>query len=556
MNANLPRQSSLFSVFLIGLAVLVLWGCSPKSESPAQDALSPPIPTDETPSLPSIQAPGSELDPRGVVPWFEGDVEAALSLATQEHKPLLLFWGVAWCPACDALKNTVFVAPEFIALSSQFIPVYLDGDSHDAQRWGEQFAVRGYPSVIVMGPQGDEITRFPTGIDVDRLVSVLASVITHRRSSATLYSQALANPAQLTPEDYNQLAFYSWWQQSGIAPEPMTSSAFSRLAKGAAMIGNAAASDRLLLLSLLRRYSEEQSLSIAQVEQVVARLKPLLADRQAVLAHRDILMYWSEELLSLVAEPGPARSDLVTRWVAAMKSIRYLDSLSSAEQMATWLPELYFYWMDNPEASRLLLTDQAELLAQFDHLNQISLGPARHSFVSQAAEVLLAARLPVQARNVLTRELTGSAVPYYAMAQLAAFEQTAGNASAALLWRKKAYQAARGPATRFQWGVDYLIALLQMQPDNLVEVERVLEGLLANLAPAQDVFAGRNFKRLRSLLAHLEQWSGGSVSVSLAAFYASLQDACLAAKQTPMLLQNCLSLGQDAPSQEALKTAQ
>jgi thiol-disulfide isomerase/thioredoxin len=121
---------------------------------------------------PSIAAPEYYDDGTGIQ-WLKGDVEGAFALAAEQNKPVFLYWGAEWCPPCHAIKATVFNTREFLERSRLFIPVYLDGDTDDAQRYGEQFAVAGYPTMIVFSPDGQEITRIPNGIDIQAFAEVL-----------------------------------------------------------------------------------------------------------------------------------------------------------------------------------------------------------------------------------------------------------------------------------------------------------------------------------------------------------------------------------------------
>src|SRR5688572_33174778 len=57
------------------------------------------------------------------------------------------------------MKANLFKDPAFIAETENFVPVYLDGDTAGAQQWGERFGISGYPTVIVLQPDGTEITR-------------------------------------------------------------------------------------------------------------------------------------------------------------------------------------------------------------------------------------------------------------------------------------------------------------------------------------------------------------------------------------------------------------
>jgi protein disulfide-isomerase len=111
-------------------------------------------------------------EPRDIA-WFDGSLEGAFVVAKRESRPVLLYWGAEWCPFCHTLKSTVFSRADFIAKSHLFLPVYLDGDDEGAQKWGEQFGIQGYPTLIVLDPEQHEIIRLGAGRDVSQYATAL-----------------------------------------------------------------------------------------------------------------------------------------------------------------------------------------------------------------------------------------------------------------------------------------------------------------------------------------------------------------------------------------------
>lgn len=102
----------------------------------------------------------------------------ALALAAKQDRPVLLdFTGSDWCPPCMKLHEDIFEKPEFSAFAREkLITVMLDFPrskelSPELKKQNEElaqkYAVRGFPTLILLSPQGKELDRkvgyFPGG---------------------------------------------------------------------------------------------------------------------------------------------------------------------------------------------------------------------------------------------------------------------------------------------------------------------------------------------------------------------------------------------------------
>src|SRR2546429_8648086 len=145
------------------------------------------------------------------ISWYKGDVDSAFGVAKAEKRPVFLYWGAVWCPPCNPVKATIFNRQDFIERSRFFVPVYIDGDSPSAQRLGARFKVSGYPTMILLKPDGTEITRLPGEADAEQYIRVLSMGINGARPVKETLSAALDTrgaAAKLSSDDWRMLAYY------------------------------------------------------------------------------------------------------------------------------------------------------------------------------------------------------------------------------------------------------------------------------------------------------------------------------------------------------------
>lgn len=497
---------TLYQACLMITAVVFVAACSP----------DPTVETVDTPSH------GTNVS------WFQGDLDSAFAAAVEQDKPVFFYWGADWCPPCQEIRNTVFKSSRFLELSKEFVAVYMDGDTERAQQAGEQFGVKGYPTMIVFDKTGVELTRIPGGIDIAKYNDVLGLALDSITPTKELVRQLIAGET-LTEKDLKQLAFYSWGQDFTALPEEYDVEIF---AKAAEQSNNPITASRLYMQYLSEQMSDEATVVPGALEKVSG----FLNDDSLVLANWGAFAYYTEELLPLLAE-APNREALKTNWLGKVRALRKHQSLSTADQLGGFLPDIVFHFAEYPDSELPVdvATDLRAAVARADNITTNA--SARQSVVSNISYILQQAKLYDDARAILTAELEKSEAPYYFMSSLSALAEKEEDIEAAVAWRKQAYETSVGNATRLQWGGAYVRALIRMTPEANEEILRVTEELVANFEGANDIFSGRNFRVLRSLAKALHEWQGDNSNLNQ--LFAELAGRCAQFDNDSAFKTNC-----------------
>ena len=462
-------------------------------------------------ALPAQAASGQDPPADGPqIAWFAGDVDAAFARARSEHKPLFLYWGASWCPPCNQVKATLFKRRDFVDRSSQFVPVYLDGDQPNAQKLADRFRVRGYPTMILFASDGAEITRLPGEIDPQQYLQALSLGLGSGRSArATLRSALAPGAAGLTAEDWGLLATYSWDTDEGqLVAADRVASTLVALAK-ACPSRYQASSDRLALRAIIATAAGRGTVTVERAR-ALAHVQSVLQDAARARAAFDLLVQWAPIIAGSLTDPdSTARQQLIARWDARLAAFADDAGLSTADRLDALSARADLQKLADPNAPVAPALAQAIGTAAQRADQDTTDRYERQAVIASAADALSAAGLGSQSDALLKAELARSPSPYYVMAVLAANARKRGDSTAALDWYEKAYGLAQGPATRLQWGVRYAVALTELAPDQQQRVDQALAQVIDDLDPAPQTFYGRNRMALERLGAGLQRWNSG-----------------------------------------------
>ncbi|HZE91494.1 MAG TPA: thioredoxin fold domain-containing protein [Rhizobacter sp.] len=437
---------------------------------------------------------------------------AAFAQARAEHKPLIVYWGAAWCPPCNQLTATLFNRQDVIERTRAFVPVYVDGDSPGAQKLGARFKVNGYPTLVLFSPQGVELTRLPGEVDAAQYTQLLTLGMNAQRSVKDLLADARAGGASarhLSDNDWRLLAFYAWdtdeaqWlapaqipallkQLAAQCPPELTEIATRLMLKAAAAAG-------------------EHDPAPPPDAAARQRLQALLADTAAARAQMDVLTNSAAAIVKATsATKSPERASLVGRFDSALTTLQNDAALSRADRLTALLARVDLAKIDapakaKPSFSPALLADVIEHSARMDR--EISDGYERQAVIPTAAYLLEQAGLMDEASALLQANLAKSHAPYYLMSALAGNAKRRGDQAGALRWSEQAFGTAEGPATRLQWGASYVSTLIELTPQDEARIERTAQQLFAEAAAQQNAFYERSARSLQRVGTRLQDWN-------------------------------------------------
>jgi thiol-disulfide isomerase/thioredoxin len=447
----------------------------------------------------------------GGIAWQTRDVDAAFAAAKADNKPVFLYWGAVWCPPCNQVKATIFNRQDFIERSRFFVPVYIDGDSASAQRLGDRFKVSGYPTMILFKPDGTEITRLPGEVDVDQYMRVLALGMNGARPVNETLAAALSaggDAAALTAEDWRMLAYYSWdTDENRLVADKALAPTLQRLAQ-ACPAGQADTATRLRLRALVAAATAKDA-KPRDDKAAAGDLLQVLSDPKVARENFDLLTYYADKVVGYVTLPhGPARAELAASWNATLERFVADAAISTADRLGAVTARVALARLDAPKGA---LPDPLlqSVRDQVTRANRETMDPyARQAVISAAADALSEADLMNASDALLEAELTRSHSPYYFMLDLAANAKKRGDKAASLDWEQKAYAAADGPATRLQWGVHYVDALIDLAPQDEARIEQAAKSVIGELDPTPDTFYERNRRGLERMGTKLAAWNG------------------------------------------------
>lgn len=131
------------------------------------------------------------------VQWQDISVDDALAAAAEQGTMVLVDVYATWCGPCHRLDAEVFPTDEAGAATNELIAVKIDAETGAGPEVVERWHVVGYPTLLLLHPDGTEIDRVFGFMPADEFSQTVQSYREGRGTIAVLREQVAADPDNL-----------------------------------------------------------------------------------------------------------------------------------------------------------------------------------------------------------------------------------------------------------------------------------------------------------------------------------------------------------------------
>lgn len=387
-----------------------------------------------------------------------------------------------------------------------FVPVYLDGDTDEAQVWGERLGATSYPTILILTSEGDELIRFSGGFGIAELERALLAVKgPHQGFRKAIERLDAGSPGA---EDIRIIAQSDWDDLPEAEWPPLRR--FSTLQNALERcpaelrVERAMLASHLLAFAVTGQGNETLAKPLADLAGIAgAHLDAILADAETAWAARAFIHFRAGDMAAFLFQgrsEDQKYQSLKKRWLDAASAIRGHRDASVGVRLWSMIPALDFFRFEDPSGpipgSMKAEIEFAAALADKEAKSSFE----RHAVISGAVYLLRRVSAHDKARAMLIDEAARSDTPYYYYSGLSALEQELGRRAEAREWSEKARKSATGRATRQQWiANDILLNAKLGGPEQTGYLRAAAEEYYALATANSDGFVGRNRSRAEQI---------------------------------------------------------
>ncbi|MBC8213839.1 MAG: thioredoxin fold domain-containing protein [Candidatus Marinimicrobia bacterium] len=127
--------------------------------------------------------------------WFPGSFQEALD--KPEDQIIMIDFFTDWCVWCKNLDKDTFSHPAVIKLSKQFVNIKINAEVGAGVDIAKQYNVSGFPSIVFISKQGQEIDRIPGYLPPEQFVVRQQEILDGHNTIIDLQNRYARNPNDL-----------------------------------------------------------------------------------------------------------------------------------------------------------------------------------------------------------------------------------------------------------------------------------------------------------------------------------------------------------------------
>ncbi len=370
-------------------------------------------------------------------------------------------------------------------------------------------------------------------MDLNLYASVLDDALGDVRPVKDVIALAVKGDAALSAIDCRRLAYHAFGlEDDGVSESAQLETAFANaartcpaeLTKERARFAFLAAAEAA---ARQKEAIEKGGKADKALVVLILRVNELLANRDLALTNADAVRGLPNEFYLAARQTLPqVASTLRERVMSVGDAATVNPQFAPADQLAAQLIKIRVAKAYAPDGKVPTDVRAIALNTSAKMLDVKQDAYVRAGVVNSASNVYIALEEREKLRALMVQESATSNTPWYYLGDLADVEEELGDKQAALAHMAEAYQKAKGPASRFQWGFNYLSGLLRLTPNDTAKIEKVGAAVLAELDGPNRVHR-RTLSRLTRLDKALREWNTTPARAAvLAKFRNSVAVAC------------------------------
>jgi tetratricopeptide (TPR) repeat protein len=109
----------------------------------------------------------------GEVAWDQPPYKDILKKAQKEDSHVFIDFYATWCGPCKRLDQVTYKDEKVVAYLNSIVAVKYDAEKDEGKVLAKQFKVKAYPTLVLLGPDGNEVDRHVGYLDPDQFLEII-----------------------------------------------------------------------------------------------------------------------------------------------------------------------------------------------------------------------------------------------------------------------------------------------------------------------------------------------------------------------------------------------